>query len=115
MKAKAPKRSGKLKPRSRKPRRLSADAPSGCGYSLKWSLLPSTSGFTQVWIPNKKYDKAAAHFIKKAKGRYAKNLFRQRMAPLGVDYTCGGTCEGGFCQEHMIGEGIYVCECAYYA
>jgi hypothetical protein len=47
-------------------------------------------------------DKVAAHFLKHAGGRYAQNLLRQRMAPLGVTHTCGGTCTGGGCEEHQL-------------
>jgi hypothetical protein len=119
MKAKMPStRSGTSKARPRKVRRVSADAPGGCGYSVTWSLLAATTGYAQVWIPKKMYDKAAAHFMKAAKGRYEKNLLRQRMAPLALSEKCGGTCSGGWCQEHLIFDGgsskVFVCECAYF-
>jgi hypothetical protein len=91
---------------------------SGCGYSMKWSVLSSTAGFTQVWIPNKTYDRVAAHFIKSAKERYAKQMLRARMAPLGLEAKCGGTCAGGWCEEHLIQDGgsskLFVCECGYF-
>jgi hypothetical protein len=41
-------------------------------------------------------------------------LLRQKLAPLGVTWTCGGTCDGGWCQEHMLRENTFVCECAYF-
>jgi hypothetical protein len=85
------KQSGKI--RSSKVRRsLGETGGAGCGYSIKWSELTSTKGFTQVWVPNEMYDKVAASFMKRAKGRrYAKNMFRARMAPLGLNVKCGGT------------------------
>ncbi len=40
------------------------------------------------------------------------------MAPLGVDSKCGGTCAGGWCEEHLIFDGgdskVFVCECGYF-
>ena len=111
------KRSGKLKARPRNVRRAPAGG-SGCGYSLSWTLLAATKGYTQVWVPTKMYDKVATRFMKTAKGKYEKNLLRQRMAPLGVSATCGGTCEGGWCREVLIQDGgswkLYVCECSYF-
>ena len=119
MKAKTPsKRLAKVKPRSAKRKLRFAEEPTGCGYSLTWSLLASTKGFTQVWVPNKLYDKIATHFKKGAKSAYAKNLLAQRMAPLGVNSKCGGTCAGGWCEEHLIFDGgsskVFVCECGYF-
>lgn len=85
---------------------------------MKWSVLTSTAGFTQVWIPNKTYDRVAAHFVKSARERYAKKMLRARMAPLGVEPKCGGTCSGGWCEEHLIQDGgsskVFVCECGYF-
>lgn len=111
-------RSGKAKAGSRKPKAIAGAEPTGCNYSVKWTLLANTKGYVQVWVPAKQYDKAAAYFAKRAKGRYAKNLLRQRMAPLGVEHTCGGTCGGGWCKEHEIPQGVssavFVCECAYF-
>ena len=110
--------------RSRKPRshaskrRAPGDTTDGCTYSVHWTLLASTKGFTQVWVPTKAYDRVAARFLKSANGSYARRLLRERMAPLGVDVKCGGSCYGGFCEEHLIFDGgsskVYVCECGYY-
>jgi len=58
---------------------------------MTWSLLAATKGYAQVWIPTKMYDKAAAHLMKGARGKFEKNLLRQRMAPLGLSAKCGGT------------------------
>jgi hypothetical protein len=118
MKAKKPsQRSIKLKAHPRKVRR-SPEGATGCGYTMNWTLMDATRGYTQVWVPTKMYDKVASRFIKTAKGRYEKNLLRQRMAPLGLNPVCGGTCEGGWCKEVIIFDGgsskVYVCECSYY-
>jgi hypothetical protein len=111
------KQSGKTLSKVR--RSLGETGGTGCSYSIKWSELISTKGFTQVWVPNDMYDKVAASFMKRSKGRkYPKSMFRARMAPLGLNVKCGGTCSGGWCQEHLIQDGgsskLYVCECAYF-
>jgi len=97
---------------------LAGAEPDGCKLSVTWTLLTSTKGYTQVWVPDKMYDKAAAHFMKQAKGRYAKNLLRERMAPLGVETNCGGTCGGGWCKDRLIFDDgsskTFVCECEYF-
>ena len=115
VKAKTAKRSAKG---TRKVKRVLGLAPSGCGYSVKWSVLASTKGLTQVWVPTKAYDRAAAHFIKGAKGRYAKNLLQARMAPLGLGFTCGGTCSGGWCKQVLISDDgtttVHACQCTYF-
>jgi hypothetical protein len=99
-------------------RRTAQQQTSGCTYSVKWSVLASTRGFTQVWVPNKTYDRAAALFMKEVKGRYAKNLLRARMAPLGATPKCGGTCYGGWCKEVIIEQDdtgkTVACECSYF-
>jgi hypothetical protein len=55
-------------------------------------------------------DKIALHVCQSSKADWppspncnAQNLLRQRMAPLGVTHTCGGTCTGGGCEEHQPG------------
>jgi hypothetical protein len=119
MKAKSvDKRSSNRKVGSKKCKAAAGAGATGCNYSVKWTLLANTKGYVPVWIPAKQYDKAAKYFAKRAKGGYAKNLFRQRMAPLGVEYTCGGTCDGGWCKEHEMPQGgssaLFVCECMYF-
>jgi len=43
-----------------------------------------------------------------------KSLLRARMARLGLNFKGGGTCRGGSCEEHLIGDGgtvkVYACE-----
>jgi len=43
-----------------------------------------------------------------------KSLLRARMARLGLNFKGGGTCRGGSCEEHLIGDGgtvkAYACE-----
>jgi len=99
--------------------RISQLADAGCTAVEKWSLLTNTAGFVQVWVPIKKYDIIAKQFAKKAKGKYAKKLLRQRLASLGVDAGCVGSCSGGaLCAWILIGENgakLYVCDCWYNA
>jgi hypothetical protein len=101
----------------KKPRRASA-ASSGCGYSVRWSLLKSIAGMTAIWIPDREYKKVAASFLTKTKGQYARRMLRQRMAPIGVSIKCGGTCEGGWCKEVILIDTPDVqharCECQYF-
>jgi hypothetical protein len=94
-----------------------------CTYTVTWKMLDSTKGLTQVWVPNKIYDRVAANFAKKARSAYAKKLLRQRMAPLSITPVCGGTCEGGWCKEIPLSgaplpknglSDVYVCECTYF-
>jgi hypothetical protein len=114
MKAKIAKKSSKTKSRAKKVVRAAADEPTGCGYIVNWSVVANLRGYTQVWVKTKTYDKVAADLIKGVKGKEAKGLLRQRKQAIGINYACGGTCTGGWCQEHMIDEGIYVCECGYF-
>lgn len=104
--------------KSRKPR-LSDLADAGCTVTQKWSLLNNTVGFAQVWIPVKKYDKIAKAFAKTVKDKYAKKLLLQRLAPLGVDDDCGGSCsDGAGCAWILLQENgakLYVCDCWYNA
>src|SRR5215218_8267581 len=95
-------------------RRAAGGTTTGCSYSQTWSPLTSTRGYVQVWVPESHYEKIAKHLLKKTKDRYARMLLRQKLAPLGVVSTCGGTCDGGWCQEHVIGENTFVCECGYF-
>ena len=98
--------------------KFSANEADSCGYVVKWSLLNSIKGLTQVWISAKAYDAAAAKFIGGVEGKYAKNLLQARMAPLGLDVKCQGSCYGGWCREITIFDGgsskVMVCECSYY-
>ena len=112
------KQSKTVKQRPTKAKRAAAGAQDSCGYKQKWSVLDRTDGYVPVWIPAKLYDKAAAAFLKKAKEKYQKKMLRQRMAPLGLEWTCTGSCYGGWCREKMIFDGgsshVYVCECDYF-
>jgi hypothetical protein len=98
-------------------RHIAGDGSDGCTYTVSWSDLVSTDGYVQVWVPVKLYDKGAAAVLKGVKGKYARKLIRQRVAPLGLDVKCGGDCKGGFCGEQLIDEGPgwknYICACNY--
>lgn len=94
-----------------------------CTYTVTWKMLDSTKGLTQVWVPNKVYDRVAANFAKRARSAYAKKMLLQRMAPLSITPVCGGTCEGGWCKEIPLSgaplpknglSDVYVCECTYF-
>ncbi|NDQ55875.1 MAG: hypothetical protein GZ088_02245 [Acidipila sp.] len=115
---KAPNRSRKAKVGSGKRKGLAGAESSGCKTSMTWTLLASVTGYSPVWVPNGMYDKAAAHFMKQTKGRYANNLLRQRMAPLGLEANCIGTCDGGWCKDRLIYDDgsskTFVCECEYF-
>jgi len=115
---KAKKRSRQSRKLKARPRKVSSAGSDTCGYVTKWTLFPDARRCTQVWIPNKMYDKAAADFMKAAKGRREKHMLRQRMAPLGVEVSCEGSCYGGWCREKLISDGgtvkWYICECDYY-
>jgi hypothetical protein len=102
--------------RSKRARRLAGDEPNGggCSYVQKWSLLGDLGGYVQVFIPRKHYDRVAKGFLKRTKDPYARKLLRSRLAPLGVEWTCTGSCYGGWCEEHELGPNTYVCECAYF-
>ena len=106
--------SARTKSGASRARRAPGGTATGCTYEQKWSPLTSTAGYVQVWVPEHQYEKVAKHLLKKTKDRYARMLLRQRLAPLGVDWKCTGTCEGGWCEEHVIGENTFVCECGYF-
>ncbi len=95
-------------------RRPPGGAATGCTYTQQWSPLTNTRGYVQVWVREAQYEKIAKHLLKKTKDTYARTLLRQKLAPLGVDWKCTGTCEGGWCEEHVIGENTFVCECGYF-
>ena len=95
-------------------RRATGGTSTGCSYTQSWSPLTHTRGYVQVWVREQQYEKIAKHLLKKTKDKYARTLLRQKLAPLGVDWKCTGTCEGGWCQEHVIGENTFVCECGYF-
>jgi hypothetical protein len=113
---KARKRSSSAKSRKR---HVSHEDDSGCKVTERWSLVTNTAGLVPVWIPVKKYDKIAKEFAKTAKGKYAKKLLLQRLAPLGLDSDCGGSCsDGAPCAWILIGENgakLYVCDRWYNA
>ena len=117
MKSKSPSKQAKTAKARSKQRRGASAAADSCGYTQKWTVLAKTDGYVSVWIPVKMYDKAAAAFLKTAKEKYEKKMLRQRMAPLGLDVTCQGSCYGGWCREKLIFDGgsakLYVCECDY--
>jgi hypothetical protein len=118
MKTKKPsKQSGKLKVRPRKVGRAAAAAEDTCDYVQKWSLLATTKGYIQVWVPKKSHDKVVAQFMQGAKGRSEKNMLRERMASLGLEWECKGICSGEWCREKLIDDGgsakLYICECDY--
>lgn len=106
--------SGRKKAGAARARRAPGGTATGCTYEQKWSPLTSTRGYVQVWVKESQYEKVAKHLLKKTKDTYARMLLRQKLAPLGVDWKCTGTCEGGWCEEHVIGENTFVCECGYF-
>ena len=95
-----------------------AGAQDNCSYVVVPELLGEVKGLTQVWVPTKLYDAVAAGLVRDAEDSYAKRLLRQRMAPLGVDYECQGSCYGGWCKEVELQpdelSALYVCECSYF-
>jgi hypothetical protein len=95
-------------------RRAAGGTTTGCSYTQSWSPLTNTRGYVQVWVREEHYEKVAKRLLKKTKDPYVRTLLRQKLAPLGVDWKCTGTCEGGWCQEHMVSENVFVCECAYF-
>jgi hypothetical protein len=100
-------------------RRLAGDAPTGCGYTQQWTPLTSIEGMTPIWITNAQYEKVAAALAKKTKDKHARKLLRARAHPIGMTYTCGGTCAGGWCEEKEVPPDdesavAYVCECGYF-
>ena len=106
--------SGRTKRASSRARRAPGGTATGCTYTQKWSPLTNTRGYVQVWVREEHYEKVAKRLLKKTQDPYVRTLLRQKLAPLGVDWKCTGTCEGGWCQEHMISENVFVCECAYF-
>jgi hypothetical protein len=101
-------------------RRTRAASANGdnCSYVAQPELVVSPKGLAQVWVRGNVYDALAAGVIGDVQARNARQFLRRRMAPLGVDYKCEGTCYGGWCKEVTIQpdelSAVYVCECSYY-
>jgi hypothetical protein len=102
-------------------RRASSTTQDSCGYVTTPDLLTSVRGLAQVWVSAKVYDALAAGVVREAKGKYSRRLLRQRMAPLGLNARCEGSCYGGWCREKPVppdeeelSATASVCECDYY-
>ena len=91
---------------------------SGCTYVAQPELVVNIRGLAQVWVRENVYDALAAGVIRDTQTKDTRQLLRRRMAPLGVDYKCEGTCDGGWCREVTIQpdelSAVYVCECSYF-
>jgi hypothetical protein len=103
-----------VRPRTRK---ASADGDN-CQYVAQPELVANVRGLAQVWVRGKIYDALATGVIRDIQAKDTRRLLRRRMAPLGVDYKCEGTCYGGWCREVTIQpdelSAVYVCECSYF-
>jgi len=102
-----------------RPRTRTASAD---GYNCKYVALPelvgNLKGLAQVWVRANIYDALATGVIRDIHAKDTRQLLRQRMAPLGVEYKCEGTCDGGWCNEVIVQpdelSAVYVCECSYF-
>jgi hypothetical protein len=102
-----------------RPRKRSASAGGyNCKYVAQPELVGNVKGLAQVWVRANIYDALATGVIHDIQARDTRQLLRRRMAPLGVDYKCEGTCDGGWCNEVLIQpdelSAVYVCECSYF-
>jgi hypothetical protein len=89
-----------------------------CNYVAQPELVANLKGLAQVWVRGNVYDALATGVIGDVRAQNARQLLRRRMAPLGVDYKCEGTCYGGWCREVTIQpdelSAVHVCECSYF-
>jgi hypothetical protein len=106
---------------ARAPKKASSAEKDTCGKAKStWTILASTKGLTQVWVPTKDYDRVAKDFIKRNKDKTLRRLLKARMAPLSLEADCKGKCDGGWCKALIIDDdregGVlgYTCECAYF-
>jgi hypothetical protein len=99
-------------------RKTSATNQDNCTYVVIPELITNIRGLAQVWIRASAYDAVAGSLIRVEEGKYTRQLLRQRIGPLGVDYKCQGSCYGGWCNEALLQpdelSALYVCECAYF-
>ena len=107
-----------LKKTARTARRATGANQDTCDYVVTPDPMPEISGMVQVWVPVRTYDALATPVLRNVKGAYARTLLRRRMAPLGLDAECKGTCYGGWCREVPVSgdesAAAYVCECSYF-
>lgn len=108
-----------LSPMRTRSRRASSTSQDSCGYVIIPDLLTSIRGLAQVWVSAKVYDALAAG-VRDTEGKYSRQLLRQRMAPLGFEAKCEGSCYGGWCREIPVPPDddetsqANTCECQYY-
>jgi hypothetical protein len=123
-----------LRPARTRSRRASASEDS-CGYVIYPDLLNSIKGLAQVWVSVKVYDALAAGIMRDVEGKYGRELLRRRIAPVGLDARCEGSCYGGWCREVQLptefrrsrrrlssskplprgnDSEVFVCECSYF-
>ena|SRR5215471_3680959 len=122
-----------LRPARTRARR--ASSTNGCSYVVTPEVLNSIEGLAQVWVSAKVYDALAAGITQDAKNKYATQLLRRRMAPLGFNAICKGRCYGGWCKEIPMpsdiwrsprrlsaskplprgnDSAVFICECSYF-
>lgn len=107
-----------LRTKARTARRATGKSQDTCDYVVTPDPMPELKGMVQVWVPVRTYDALATPVLGGVKGTYARALLRRRMAPLGLDAECKGTCYGGWCREVPVSgdesAAVYVCECSYF-